>query len=128
MPALAAAIVASCARAPEPLVDPQISAEIARIKAIDHHAHPVRPTAPGETPDTDYDALPVETLAPQTNPVQMGSGSSQLIEAQRFLGTAKPDPVTLLDRLGIETMFANRVTLGQGCLPRAFCGCRLTTL
>lgn len=111
---LALAAAAGCARAPEPSVDPQLSVEIARIKAIDHHAHPVRPTAPGETPDTDYDALPVETLAPQTNPVRMRPGSSQLIEAQRFLGTAKPDPVTLLDRLSIETMFANRVTMGPG--------------
>lgn len=111
---LALAAAAGCARAPEPPVDPRLSAEIARIKAIDHHAHPVLPTSPGETPDTDYDALPVETLAPQTNPVGMRPGSSQLIEAQRFLGTAKPDPVTLLDRLGIETMFANRVTLGPG--------------
>ena len=111
---LALAAGGGCTRAPEPSVDPQLSAEIARIKAIDHHAHPVRPTAPGETPDADYDALPVETLAPQTNPVQMRPGFSQITEAQRFLGTAKPDPVTLLDRLGIETMFANRVTLGPG--------------
>jgi predicted TIM-barrel fold metal-dependent hydrolase len=112
--ALALAAAAGCARAPGPRIDPQLSAEIARIKAIDHHAHPVRPTAPGETPDTDYDALPVETLAPQTDPVQMRPASSQLIEARRFLGTAKHDPITLLDRLGIETMFANRVTMGPG--------------
>ena len=111
---LALAAGVGCARAPEPPVDPQLASEIARIKAIDHHAHPVRPASPGQTPDTDYDALPVETLEYQTNPVQMRPGSSQLAEAQRFLGTAKPNPVTLLDRLGIETMFANRVTLGPG--------------
>jgi predicted TIM-barrel fold metal-dependent hydrolase len=111
---LALAAGAGCGRAPEPPIDARLAAEIARIKAIDHHAHPVRPASPGQTPDTDYDALPVETLAPQTNPVQMRPGSSQLIEAQRFLGAAKPDPVTLLDRLSIETMFANRVTLGPG--------------
>lgn len=112
--ALALAAAAGCARSPEPSVDPQLSAEIARIKAIDHHAHPVRPAAPGATPDTDYDALPVETLAPQTDPVRMRPASSQLMEARRFLGTSKPDPVTLLDRLGIEMMFANRVTVGPG--------------
>ena len=111
---LALAAGVGCTRAQERPVDPRLSAEIARIKAIDHHAHPVRPASPGETPDTDYDALPVETLAPQTNPVRMRPATPQLIEARRFLGTAKPDPVTLLDRLGIETMFANRVTLGPG--------------
>ena len=111
---LALAAAAGCARSPEPSVDPQLSAEIARIKAIDHHAHPVRPAASGETPDTDYDALPVETLAPQTDPVRMRPASSQLMEARRFLGTSKPDPVKLLDGLDIETMFANRVAMGSG--------------
>ena len=92
---LALAAAAGCARAPEPSVAPQLSAEIARIKAIDHHAHPVRPVSPGETPDTDYDALPVETLAPQTNPVQMRPASLNSLKPG-FLGTAKPDPVLFL--------------------------------
>ena len=111
---LALAAGAGCAHAPEPSVDPALSAEIARIKAIDHHAHPVRPASPGQIPDTDYDALPVETLAPQTNPIRMRPGSPQAAQARRFLGNPKPDPVSVLDRLGIETMFANRVTLGPG--------------
>jgi uncharacterized protein len=111
---LALAAGAGCARAPEPRVDPQLAAEIARIKAIDHHAHPVRPAPPGQTPDTDYDALPVETLAPQSDPVRMRPGSPQAAEARRFFGNPKPDPVAVLDRLGIEAMFANRVTLGPG--------------
>ena len=61
-------MLAACSRAPEPPVDPQLAAEIAKIKAIDHHAHPVRPTAPGEAPDTDYDALPVENLEASSPP------------------------------------------------------------
>jgi predicted TIM-barrel fold metal-dependent hydrolase len=105
---------AGCARAPQSAVDPQLSAEIARIKAIDHHAHPVSPTSPGTAPDTDYDALPVETLPPQSDPVRMRPGSQQLAEAKRFLGNPKPDPLALLDRLGIDAMFANRVAPAPG--------------
>ena len=41
-------------------VDAQLSSEIDQILAIDNHAHPVRPVAADEAPDTDYDALPVE--------------------------------------------------------------------
>jgi len=39
-------------------IDPEIAAEIAKIKAIDNHAHPVRPVL-GNDKDADYDALPV---------------------------------------------------------------------
>jgi len=46
-------------------IDPGIAAEIAKIKAIDNHAHPVRP-ALGGVQDTDYDALPVENMEPYT--------------------------------------------------------------
>jgi uncharacterized protein len=111
-------ILSACNRAPEsavvPAVDPQLAREIAQIKAIDHHAHPVRPTLPGETPDTDYDALPVEMLAPQSDPVRMRPGFSGIIEAHRLFSQKKLDPVALLDELGIESMFANRVTMGPG--------------
>src|SRR5579863_920682 len=64
-------------------IDPQISSEIAQIKAIDNHAHPVRPTLAGEKPDDEYDALPVETLEPQSDPVRDRPGSPELIEAHR---------------------------------------------
>src|SRR5256885_730514 len=51
-------------------IDPELAAEIAKIKAIDNHAHPVRPTAPGEPPDMEFDALPVDNLEPQSDPVR----------------------------------------------------------
>lgn len=106
--------MAACNRAPEPAVDPQLAAEIAKIKAIDHHAHPIRPTAPGEAPDTDYDALPVENLEASAPLARLRPDSPEVIEAHRFFGNKKLDPSTTLDRLGIETMFANRVTMGPG--------------
>jgi uncharacterized protein len=111
-------ILSACGRAPETAVeatiDPQLAREIAQIRAIDHHAHPVRPTAAGEAPDTDYDALPVEALAPQSDPIRMRADSPVIVEAHRLFSGKKQDPVALLDQLGIESMFANRVTMGPG--------------
>src|SRR5580704_4339817 len=72
-------------------VDPQIAAEIAGIKAIDNHAHPVRPTLQGETPDNEYDALPVENLEPQSDWVRDRPGSPELVNAHRqVFGGDKP--------------------------------------
>jgi uncharacterized protein len=111
-------ILSACGRAPatavDPAIDPQLARELAQIKAIDHHAHPVRPTSAGEVPDTDYDALPVESLAPQSDPIRMRADSAVIVEAHRLFNGKKPDPVGLLDQLGIESMFANRVTMGPG--------------
>jgi len=58
---MAVTVACSAAREMPSAVDAQIAQEIARIKAIDHHAHPVRPTTAGEKPDNEFDALPVES-------------------------------------------------------------------
>jgi predicted TIM-barrel fold metal-dependent hydrolase len=116
-------------------IDPQLAAEIARIKAIDNHAHPVRPTLGGDK-DTDYDALPVESMEPYTEPVRTREGSPLVLEALRSLfGNAKDFRERkrqlleekgagyanwVLDQLGIETMFANRVAMGTGLAPPRF--------
>jgi uncharacterized protein len=99
-------------------VDPQLSSEIASIKAVDNHAHPVRPVSN----DHDYDALPVEALEPSSDPVRMRPDSSELLEAHRRLFDGRKArairtygsdyPVHVLDELGIETMLANRVSMG----------------
>ena len=47
------------------LIDSQLAAEIAKVRAIDH-AHPERPVS-GNDKDTGYDALPVETMEPFTD-------------------------------------------------------------
>ena len=116
-------------------VDPQLADEIARIKAIDNHAHPVRP-ALGSDKDTDYDALPVETMDPYTEPVRTRAGSPLVAEADRALfGTAKDIHARkqqlleekregyanwVLDQLGIETMLANRMAMGPGLAAPRF--------
>jgi len=43
--------------------DPQLLAEIQKIKAIDNHSHPPKVVAPGEK-DDDFDALPCDPLEP----------------------------------------------------------------
>jgi hypothetical protein len=57
---LAAARVAP-AQAP---VDSALDAYIATIRAIDTHAHPMRPVAPGAPADSEYDALPLDGIPP----------------------------------------------------------------
>jgi predicted TIM-barrel fold metal-dependent hydrolase len=123
--AISILVLASCGPAPErDRVDPQLASRIASIKAVDNHAHPVRPTLQGERPDDEYDALPVESLEAQSDPVRERPGSPELIEAHRavFGGDkakaartyGRDYAVRMLDQLNIETMLANRVALGPG--------------
>lgn len=123
-----------CAFAQLP-IDSQIAGEIGRIKAIDNHAHPVRPTL-GNDKDTDYDALPVESMDPYTEPVRTRAGSPLVLEADRALfGNVKDVTARkrqlrqekgagyanwVLDQLGIETMLANRVAMGPGLAAPRF--------
>ena len=126
-------------------VDPQLAAEIAKIKAIDNHAHPVRPVFNPNDKDSGYDALPVEVLEPYTEPVRTREGNPIVVEAWRQLFGYRyhdqlPDHVRelkqhkaqllqekrdgyanwVLDQLGIETMLANRVAMGPGLAPPRF--------
>jgi predicted TIM-barrel fold metal-dependent hydrolase len=105
-------------------VDPEIALEISRIKAIDNHAHPVRPTAPGEKADDEFDALPVDNLEPQSDPVRQRPTFPGVAEANRelFAGdkaaairSHQADYASwVLDRLGVDAMLANRVAMGPG--------------
>ncbi len=116
-------------------IDSQLADEIAKIKAIDNHAHPVRPTW-GTDKDTDYDALPVESMDPYTDPVRTRDGSGLALEASRALFGPGSDYKArrrqlmeekregyanwVLDQLGIETMLANRVSMGAGLAAPRF--------
>ena len=105
-------------------VDPQLAREIVAIKAIDNHAHPVRPVAAGEKPDVEFDALPVDNLVPQSDPERQRPKSPTVAHAGTALfagdkaGAIKAhgaDYATwILDRAGIETMLSNRVAMGPG--------------
>jgi hypothetical protein len=124
--------------------DPELLSEINNIKAIDNHAHPLRYVAEAEKPDDEYDALPLDAIglfplpariAP-TNPEFIGAWKqlygyryNDMFEAhvqellavkKRVLSEQKQNfPAWILDRLNIETMFANRVAMGRGLtVPR----------
>lgn len=102
-------------------VDPQLAQAIARIKAVDNHAHPVRPTAAGETPDAEFDALPVENLEAQSDPIRVRATSDVVTAAGTQLfhgdkaGAIKAHgagyATWMLDQMGIEIMLANRVAM-----------------
>ena len=125
--------------------DRELAAEIAKIKAIDNHAHPLRYVAAGDKPDDEFDALPLDAIGPIPLPVRINPGNPEFISAWHDLYGYKHDdmseahvrellqtkqrvareqgekfPVWVLDRLGIETMFANRVAMGRGLAPPNF--------
>lgn len=125
--------------------DSQLVAAIARIKVIDNHAHPLRYVAAGEKPDDEFDALPLDAISEIPLPVRLNPGNLEFVDAWRDLyGYQHADmspahvrdllqtkqriareqgelfPNWVLDRLGIETMFANRVAMGRGLATPRF--------
>ena len=59
--ALIGAPVAARAQMP---VDSGLARYIATIRAIDNHAHPMRPVPPGAPADSEFDALPLDGIPP----------------------------------------------------------------
>jgi hypothetical protein len=119
--------------------DPDLLNEIFKIKAIDNHAHPLRYSAPGEKPDDEFDALPLDAIVPFPLPTRLSPTNQEFIRAWHDLyGYVHQDmsgahvaelmktkmrvmneqrdafPAWVLDQLNIETMFANRVAMGRG--------------
>ncbi|HXE61363.1 MAG TPA: hypothetical protein VN607_11690, partial [Gemmatimonadaceae bacterium] len=62
--ALCAVVVAARHPPAQTPVDSALAAYIDGIKAIDSHAHPMLPVAPGAPPDTEFDALPLDGVPP----------------------------------------------------------------
>jgi predicted TIM-barrel fold metal-dependent hydrolase len=128
-----------------PDVDPQIARAIDAVPAIDNHAHPVLPP-PGLAGDRGFDALPVDSMEPQTDPAAWRPDNLELADAWRALwhfGEAPPLDAAAVQRLEaarakvraregarfdqwvleqahIGVMLANRVALGPGIQPPAF--------
>jgi uncharacterized protein len=124
--------------------DPQLLAEINKIKAIDNHSHPPKVVAAGEK-DDDFDALPCDPLEPSDPTTISRPENPQFIAAWKALynypyNDRSPEhvrellatkqkimqeqgdnfPNWVLDQLGIETELANRVALGRGLQPPRF--------
>ena len=124
--------------------DPDLLAAINKIKAIDNHSHPPKLVAPGEK-DDDFDALPCDPLEP-SDPTTIGRPENpqflaawkalygyryndmnaehvrELLEKKKEVRQREGDnfPNWVLDQLGIETEFANRIALGRGLKPPRF--------
>src|SRR5436305_15329149 len=124
LPLAAALLFASCTRAPDPAIDAQLAAEIDSIKAVDNHAHPVL-ASPG---DREFDALPVDNMEAQSDPVALRP-NSEVVKAARvalYGGSSKAAmiqqkgdqyPAWVLDQIGTEVMLANRVGMGPSIQP-----------
>ncbi len=118
-------LLAGCGR--EPAVDAAIAAEIRSIRAIDNHAHPVRP-ATGGPPDREFDALPVDNMEPASDPVNLRPNTAAAAEARRHFANksslmreqGERYPSWVLDQIGVEVMLANRVAMGGGIHPPRF--------
>lgn len=120
-------------------VDSALAAYIAGIRAIDTHAHPMRPVPAGAPADTDFDALPLDGIPPfgfqhrlsLDDPVWRRAqqalyrvpdaandsvyrdslrGIASRVQAERSMRF----PAWALDRAGVEVMLANRVAMGPG--------------
>jgi predicted TIM-barrel fold metal-dependent hydrolase len=119
-------VLAACNRGPLPAIDESLAAEIQGIRAIDNHAHPVRYTAAGEPADRGFDALPVDSMEPQSDPVNLRPSAPAIAEAslalfgrdfknakQRLIDQRRGDyPAWVLDQMGVDIMLANRVSMG----------------
>jgi uncharacterized protein len=136
-------LAAACfAKAQAP--DPSLMAEIRKIRAIDNHSHPPRAVAGGER-DDEFDALPCDPLeptAPNTmtrpeNPQYLAAWKAlwgysyddrtdahvrELLAAKNKIRQEQGDHYSawVLDHLGIEMEFANRVAMGHGLDPERF--------
>ena len=102
-------------------VDGQLAGEIAAIRAIDNHAHPALVVKD----DRGFDALPVDNMEPQSDPVALRAGAwkTPFTAAGKAAAKAKYGdgyPAWVLDQIGVETMLANRVTMGASVQPPRF--------
>ncbi|HET7379370.1 MAG TPA: hypothetical protein VFJ24_04940, partial [Gaiellales bacterium] len=111
-------------------VDSSLARYIAAIPAIDNHAHPMLPLGPGAPPDTEFDALPLDGVPPFPIPWRLsldapvwgraaralyGRGDSIAAVRRRAVAARGVQfSAWVLDRAGIDIMFANRIATGPG--------------
>jgi uncharacterized protein len=126
-------------------IDPDLAAQIAVIPAIDNHAHPLL-SPPAYEKDRNFDALPVDSMEPYTDPAGMRPTLPALAAAWQALYNFDGEPpldatrlkqleaareatrkqqgeayaTYILDRANIGTMLANRVAMGTGVQPPRF--------
>lgn len=142
IPILIAAPSPSRAQAP---VDAELARYIANIRAIDSHAHPMRPVPAGAPADSEFDALPLDGIPTFDVPSRLKPDDAIWRAAQNALYKIPADrsgaeyhsslkaavtamqktqsanfPTWALDQAGIETMMANRISMGTGLASPRF--------
>jgi predicted TIM-barrel fold metal-dependent hydrolase len=125
--------------------DGGLLAEIEKIRVIDNHGHPLRVTGPNEKPDDEYDALTFDEMEAFPAPVRIRPDNPEYLDAwnllygfpQRVINESNVKalmdrkraamqqhgdnyPAWVLDKLGIETLIANRVAMGRGLTAPRF--------
>ena len=120
-------------------IDSALARYINAIRAIDDHAHPLRPVPAGAPADTDFDALPLDGIPRFDLPNRLKGDNPIWRAAQQALYhvPATPNetayknalkaavtktmsdkgqqfPTWVLDQTGIDVMLANRITMGPG--------------
>jgi uncharacterized protein len=125
--------------------DAALLADIEKIRVIDNHGHPLGVTGPNEKPDDEYDALTFEEMEPFPTLVRIRPDNPEYIQAWRLLyGYPQNEinetnlkammarkqavmrregdhyPSWVLDKLGIETLIANRLAMGRGLTAPRF--------
>src|SRR4051812_34779369 len=126
-------------------VDSALARYINAIRAIDDHAHPMRPVAPGAPADSEYDALPLDGIPTFDLPNRLKPDNLIWRAAQASLYKIRPDlgdaayhtalkaavtktmsssgehfPEWALDQANIDVMLANRIVLGPGLAAPRF--------
>lgn len=138
-------VLLSSSLAAQAPVDAELARYINSIRAIDDHAHPMRPVPPGAPADTEYDALPLDGIPPFDLPNRLKPDDPIWRQAQQALynvplslsGNAYHDalkaavaaaqktrgqqfPSWALDQAGVDVMIANRIVMGPGLPPSRF--------
>ena len=126
-------------------VDSALVRYIATVRAIDNHAHPMRPLRAGAPADTEFDALPLDGIPPFQVPWRLrlenpewrlaqsalfgipnrGTDSAFRLSlharrAQELAAHGDGYPAWVLDRAGVDVMFANRIAMGPGLTAPRF--------
>jgi len=125
--------------------EPALLSEIQKIRAVDNHTHVPRVDLAGES-DDEYDALPCDLyVEPTADNLMVRPDNPEYLAAWKALWNYPYDdpapahvkellatkekirkeqgeryPEWVLDRLGIQVMFANRVAMGRGLKPPRF--------
>ena len=142
-------IFTASALAAQAPVDSALDAYIARIGAIDSHAHPLRTVVAGAPADSESDALPLDGIPPfafqrrlstddpvwrraqeALYPRPLGTGDTMSDSARTAALVARVTramaergahfPEWALDQAGIDVMLANRVAMGSGLASPRF--------